>query len=80
MYLLLIAVILTVLKYMEIAPVAEWSWWVIIGFYAATAAWWQFADASGYSKRKSMEKEDAVRQSRRDRNRKALQKNSSPRK
>ena len=60
MYLLLVAVILTILKYMEIDPVASWSWWVIIGFYAATAVWWQVADATGYSKRKSMEREEQV--------------------
>ena len=73
MYLLLIAVILTVLKYMEIAPVADWSWWVVIGFYAATAVWWQVADASGYTRRKAMEKEDQVREDRRERNRKRLE-------
>lgn len=73
MYLLLIAVILTVLKYMEIAPVADWSWWVVIGFYAATAVWWQVADASGYSRRKAMEKEEQVRENRRERNRQRLE-------
>lgn len=77
MYLLLIAVILTVLKYMEVAPVAEWSWWVIIGAYAATAVWWQVADATGYSRRKAMEQDEQIRKGRHERNRKRLSGNNS---
>ena len=73
MYLLLIAVILTILKYMEIGPVAGWSWWVISGVYAATAVWWQVADASGWTKRKAMEKEDRVKLDRQERIRKRLE-------
>lgn len=80
MYLLLVAVILTVLKYMEIAPVANWSWWVIIGVYAATAVWWQVADATGYSKRKSMEREDQVRKDRQKRNSDRLKQTNDRRK
>ena len=80
MYLLLIAVLLTVLKYMEIAPVADWSWWVIIGVYAATAVWWQVADATGYSKRKSMEREEKIRQDRLQRNSDRLKQNNPQRK
>ena len=80
MYLLIVAVILTVLKYMEIDPVASWSWWVIIGIYAATAVWWQVADATGYSKRKSMEREEKIRQDRLQRNSDRLKQNNPQRK
>ena len=80
MYLLIVAVILTILKYMEIDPVASWSWWVIIGFYAAAAVWWQVADATGYSKRKSMEREEQVRKDRQQRNSNRLKQNQTKRK
>ena len=53
MYLLLIALLLTVLKGMEIGPVAEWSWWVVVGAYGTTAAWWWWADATGYTRRRA---------------------------
>jgi small Trp-rich protein len=80
MYLLLVAVILTVLKYIEIDPVAQWSWWVIIGVYAATAVWWQVADATGYSRRKSMEKEDQIKKDRHQRNSDRLKQTNNRRK
>ncbi len=80
MYLLIVAVILTILKYMEIDPVASWDWWIIIGVYAVTAVWWQVADATGYSKRKSMEREEKIRQDRLQRNSDRLKQNNPQRK
>jgi len=47
--LLFLAIALTVLKLAAIAPVADWSWWVPLSFYAATAVWWALADAIGYT-------------------------------
>ena len=38
MYLLGIAVLLTLLKLADIEPVASWSWYVILGAYGVTAA------------------------------------------
>ena len=54
MYLLGISLLLLLLKYMEIGPVATWSWWVIVGSFGATAAWCMWADATGYTKRKAV--------------------------
>lgn len=72
MYLLIVAVILTILKWQNINPVAEWSWWVILGFYAATAVWWTVADSTGYTKRKAIERENKVKNDRTERHRDAL--------
>ena len=72
MYLLIVAVILTILKWQNINPVAEWSWWIIIGVYAATAVWWTVADSTGYTKRKAIEREDKVKNDRTERHRDAL--------
>lgn len=72
MYFLGLGVILLVLKYLEIGPVAAWSWWWIFAPFALAVAWWAWADSSGYTKRKAMEREDARRQARIDRNKDAI--------
>ena len=72
MYLLIVAVILTVLKYMEIDPVASWSWYVIAAPFLLTVAWWAWADSMGYTKRKEMEKMDKRKRDRITKNKEAL--------
>ena len=72
MYLLAVAVILTILKWQSVDPVTGWSWWIIIGVYAATAVWWTVADNTGYTKRKAIEREDKVKEARTERHRDAL--------
>mgnify|MGYP003604072043 CR=1 FL=1 len=59
MYFLILGVILLLLKYLEIGPVAAWTWVTVLAPFALAAAWWAWADWSGYTKRKAMEKEDA---------------------
>lgn len=72
MYLLGIALLLTVLKLAEIGPVAGWSWWVILSVYGATAAWWAWADLSGYTKRRAVAKIDARRSKRIEKQKQAM--------
>ncbi|WP_120967286.1 TIGR04438 family Trp-rich protein [Comamonas sp. lk] len=72
MYLLGLAILLSLLKVAEIGPVAAWSWWVILGVYGAAAAWWAWADASGYTKRKAMDKMDQRKKERIERQKKEL--------
>ena len=59
MYFLLIGVLGLILKFLEIGPVAAMSWWLVLSPFALAVVWWAWADASGYTKRKAMEKEDA---------------------
>ena len=80
MYLLLVAVALSLLKWQNIEPVASWSWLIIIGVYAATAVWWTVADSTGYTKRKAIEREDKVKNDRTERHREALRGVNSKRK
>ncbi len=47
MYTLGLGILLVVLKYLEIGPVAQWSWWWVLSPFAVTAAWWAWADATG---------------------------------
>jgi small Trp-rich protein len=67
-----LGIILLVMKYMEMGPVAAWSWWIVLSPFALAVAWWSWADWSGYTKRKAMAKEDARKQARIDKNRQQL--------
>ena len=69
MYLLGIGVLLLLMKYLEIDPVAAWDWWVVLLPFGLAVAWWTWADNSGYTKRKAMERDEARRQARIDKHR-----------
>ena len=64
MYFLGLGLLLVVLKLLEFGAVAEWSWWIVLTPFALAAAWWQWADWSGYTKRKEMEKMDDIKSKR----------------
>lgn len=72
MYFLGIGLILLVLKYMAIDPVTNWSWWLVLTPFGMAMAWWYWADASGYTKRKAMDREDRRKQNRIDKQREML--------
>ena len=72
MYALLLGITLILLKYLEVGPVANWSWWWVLSPFAAAAAWWAWADATGYTKRKAMEKMDQRKQDRINKHKEAL--------
>ena len=72
MYALLLGVFLILLKYLEIGPVATWSWWWVLSPLGVAVAWWAWADASGYTKRKAMQKMDQRKQDRINKHKQAL--------
>jgi small Trp-rich protein len=72
MYLLGLGLILLVMKYLELGPVATWPWWLVLAPFGLAVLWWAWADWSGYTKKKAMERDDARRQSRIDKTRKTL--------
>jgi small Trp-rich protein len=72
MYLLILGIALIVLKYLEIGFVAGLSWLWVLSPFALAVAWWAWADATGYTKRKEMEKMDQKKQERIDKQRAAL--------
>ncbi|SDP83407.1 small Trp-rich protein [Rhodoferax sp. OV413] len=67
-----IGIVLLVLKYLAMGPVAEWSWWVVLSPFGLAVVWWWWADATGYTKRKVMQKEDQRKQARIDKSREAM--------
>lgn len=72
MFFLGLGLVLLAMKFMEIGPVAVWDWWIVLSPFGMAVAWWAWADASGYTKRKAMEREDARRTDRIERNREAM--------
>lgn len=72
MYLLGIGIVLLLCKYLEVGPPANWSWWIILAPFGLAALWWAWADGSGYTKRKAMEREDKRKADRIEKQREAL--------
>lgn len=72
MYLLGLGVILLLMKWQAYGPVAEWSWWTVLAPFAGAVLWWAWADATGYTKRKAMEREEQRKQDRINRQREAM--------
>jgi len=56
MYALIVGVLLLVAKLAELGPFGDWSWWIVLAPFAIAAAWWQFADSSGLTKRREIDK------------------------
>ncbi|MEO8024327.1 TIGR04438 family Trp-rich protein [Polaromonas sp.] len=72
MLFLLLGVLGIALKYLEIDPVAGWNWWVVLAPFGLAVLWWWWADKSGYTEKKAMEKMEKRKQSRIDRQRDAM--------
>ena len=72
MYFVLIGVLLLVLKFAEVGAVATWPWWGILSPFGLAVVWWIFADQTGYTKRKEMEKMDERKVARRNKSMAAL--------
>ena len=72
MYFLGIGIVLLLMKYLEMGPVAAWSWLIVLTPFGLAVIWWAWADASGYTRRKAMQREEKRRQTRIDKQRVAI--------
>jgi small Trp-rich protein len=72
MWFLVLGILLIALKLAEIGVVAAWSWWVILAPFAAAFLWWMYADASGLTKKREMDKLEERKLERRRKNLDAL--------
>jgi small Trp-rich protein len=72
MYFLGLGLILLALKLFEFGPVGQWSWWYVSIPFAAAVLWWLWADATGYTKRREIDKMDQRVAKRREENLAAL--------
>jgi small Trp-rich protein len=57
MWFVVIGCLLGAAKLAELGPVAAWSWWLVLSPFAMAAAWWMFADTTGYTQRRAMERD-----------------------
>jgi small Trp-rich protein len=67
-----LGILLLALKYLEIGMVADWSWWAVLAPFGLAVVWWTWADWSGYTKRRAMDRENKRKQARIDKSRQAL--------
>jgi small Trp-rich protein len=72
MLFLITGIILLVLWYAEIGPVAAWPWYVVFAPFGLAVLWWAWADATGYTKKKAVEKENLKKKARIEKSREAM--------
>ncbi|MDB5820086.1 MAG: hypothetical protein JWQ11_3726 [Rhizobacter sp.] len=72
MYAVILGLLLLVMKWAELGPVATWSWLWVLSPFAAAVVWWTWADKTGYNKRREIEKMEAKKHERRSKNMVAL--------
>ena len=69
MWLVLVGVLMLVLNFAGIGPVGRLVWWgdawIMLMPFGLAIVWWLWADSSGWTQRKAMEKVDAKREGRR---------------
>ncbi|WP_374433904.1 TIGR04438 family Trp-rich protein [Inhella sp.] len=67
MWLVIVGVLLILLKFADVSPVAGWSWLWVLSPLVGAAVWWAWADSSGYTQRKAMQRMDEKKEERRQR-------------
>ena len=72
MLFLMLGIVLVALKYLEFGAIGMWSWWVVLAPFGLAVAWWAWADATGYTKKKAMEKMEQRKQDRIDKQREGM--------
>ena len=60
------------LKLQEIAPVAAWPWWGVLAPFGLAVLWWAWADSSGYTKQRAIDKENKRKADRIERQRQSI--------
>ena len=68
----LIGLALLALKLAEIGPVVDWPWYVVLAPFGLALLWWSFADSTGITQRRAIEKMDKRKADRRLRDMDAL--------
>lgn len=67
-----IGAVLLLLKIFEIDPVAAWSWIWILAPFGVAVAWWIYADSTGLTQRRAIQRMEERKVARRERDMVAL--------
>lgn len=69
MWFVAIGVVMVLMQFFGIGPLASWTWandWVMLLLpFALAVAWWTWSDATGYTRKKAMQRDDERRVARR---------------
>lgn len=71
-YMVVLGVLLLILKLAEFGPFGEWSYWSVLWPFGLAVVWWAYADASGWTKRREIDKMEDRKKKRRQDNMEAL--------
>jgi small Trp-rich protein len=69
---LIVGIVLLATKLAEFGPAAAWDWWLVLLPFGLAVAWWGFADSTGLTQRRAMDKMEKTKVDRRNRNLEAL--------
>jgi small Trp-rich protein len=69
---LILGLALLAMKAAEFGPVANWSWLVVLAPFGLAVLWWAFADSTGLTQRRAIEKMERRKEERRKRDMEAL--------
>ena len=67
-----LGILLIAMKLGDVSVVAEWNWWMVLAPFGLAVLWWIYADSSGLTKRREMEKLENKKLERRRKNMAAL--------
>ncbi len=67
-----LGILLIAMKLGDVSVVAEWNWWMVLAPFGVAVLWWIYADSSGLTKRREMEKLENKKLERRRKNMAAL--------
>ncbi len=72
MPMVIIGVLLLIAKLAEFGPFGNWSWWIVALPFALAVGWWQFADSSGLTMKREIDKMERRKVERREKAMEAL--------
>ena len=67
-----LGVLLIALKLADVGMVATWAWWWVLSPFGGALLWWAYADSSGLTKKREMDKLEDRKLERRRKNLEAM--------
>ncbi len=72
MPMVVVGTLLLLLRWAELGPFAKMPWWVALLPFGVALLWWEFADSSGWTQRRVIEKMEKKKQDRREKQMESL--------